>query len=564
MSSTRKSEVPQNYLPRGAACVSCRRRKMKCDGQHPVCGQCDRAGRPDDCEYVLGSERSTVQILEDNISRLEARIQELQSAETTTRAVSLQPPYSSSGTPSPPSSASSDASTSGVGGPTRSTISDPPKNVAEALLAGFMPYAADFGFFLNLSRFRTSMFQPFPPGHPARPAPALIFSIYLWAIRVSPDPTIRSTEEAYVKRAIQEAATTLSGNHPKKEIHSIQAEVLLATYFFSLGRFLEGKYHVANAVSTSLSIGLHKIRSSHNDSVPNSTTLPRPQDSTEEGERIIAAWTVFNLDKAWALALDSEPNFRHSTQPMAARIDTPWPLEMEEFEQGALPQHARTANTVLNFLTGTPTPDTGVSTRALEAKAFVLWERVTSFVKKYSSALSRPDQQNIGPILQEFTTLANLLDAQIACLPPITSSPSTARLPPTERTRRVLVTHSILGAAMIRLHTPFAAGGRSESSRRKKIDGAKEILGNLLSVRPHRSNPPLAQVGWLNPVVGSTWVEAAQVLLDEISHSKKTGTDERGLSTFLQQAVSVMGDFGFNIPLINFQVHKVQDTFSYL
>lgn len=194
-----------------------------------------------------------------------------------------------------------------------------------------MPYSADFGFFLNLARFRTSMFQPFPPGHPARPAPALIFAVYLWSIRISPDPANRNAEEAYAQRAIQEAATTLSGNHPQKEIQSIQAEVLLATYFFSLGRFLEGKYHVANAVSTALSTGLHKIRSSENIAV--ASPLPPAQDPTEEGERIIAAWTVFNLDKAWAVALDSEPNVQFSNHSVGAKIDTPWPLEMEEFEQ---------------------------------------------------------------------------------------------------------------------------------------------------------------------------------------------------------------------------------------
>lgn len=51
---------------------------QRCDGQHPICGQCDRASRAEDCEYTTGQERSKVQILEDNISRLEARIHELQ------------------------------------------------------------------------------------------------------------------------------------------------------------------------------------------------------------------------------------------------------------------------------------------------------------------------------------------------------------------------------------------------------------------------------------------------------------------------------------------------------
>ena len=131
-------------------------------------------------------------------------------------------------------------------------------------LNGFLPFASDFGFFLNIPRFQASMLQPFPLGHHSCPSPALIFSTHLFAIRLSSDPLVKPNESAYLTRATQEATTALSGNHPHKIMHSIQAEVLLATYFFSNGRFFEGKYHVANAVSTAISTGtgLHKLRSS--------------------------------------------------------------------------------------------------------------------------------------------------------------------------------------------------------------------------------------------------------------------------------------------------------------
>ena len=231
-----------------------------------------------------------------------------------------------------------------------SSIQDPPRQIADNLcvlfyqwismfcwppcrLNNFLPFASEFGFFLNIPRFRASMLQAYPPGHPSRPSPALIFSTYLFAIRISNDPLVKPNETTYLTRATQEAATALSGNHPHKIIHSIQAEVLLATYFFSNGRFFEGKYHVANAVSTAVSAGLHKIRST---SPTTLVTLPPHRDMIEEGERIICAWTVFNLDKCWAVALDDAPNFEHSTHTLAAKIDTPWPLDMDEFEQVSL------------------------------------------------------------------------------------------------------------------------------------------------------------------------------------------------------------------------------------
>ena len=228
-----------------------------------------------------------------------------------------------------------------------STIQDPPRLVAENLyvlfyhdslglllipdrLNNFLPFATEFGFFLNIPRFHASMLQAFPPGHPSRPSPALIFSTYLFAICISNDPLVKPNQPAYLKRALQEAATALSGNHPHKVMHSIQAEILLAIYFFSNGKFFEGKYHVANAVSTAISAGLHKLRSSGPTS---QSTLPPHRDVIEEGERIICAWNVFNLDKCWAIALDDSPNFEHSNHALAAKIDTPWPLDMDEFEQ---------------------------------------------------------------------------------------------------------------------------------------------------------------------------------------------------------------------------------------
>lgn len=75
---------------------------------------------------------------------------------------------------------------------------------------------------------------------------------------------------------------------------------------------MEGKYHVANAVSTVISAGLHAHLHGDGSNRRNSNANPilsSPQNTLDEAERIRAAWTVFNLDKAWSVALDSEPNF---------------------------------------------------------------------------------------------------------------------------------------------------------------------------------------------------------------------------------------------------------------
>lgn len=183
-----------------------------------------------------------------------------------------------------------------------------------------------------------------PVGNSARPSPALIYTVYLWGIRLSDDPAVKKYEPAYLHRATQDAATALSGSHPHRIMHSLQAEVLLSAYFFACGRFFEGKYHVATAVSTLFSAGLHKIRavSAMAPSLSSSGRLEPPRDSMDEAQRILCCWTALILDKSWAIALDHSPNFEYSTHPVSAKIDTPWPLELEDVEQAS--RHTYSAN----------------------------------------------------------------------------------------------------------------------------------------------------------------------------------------------------------------------------
>ncbi|PBK95982.1 hypothetical protein ARMGADRAFT_868612, partial [Armillaria gallica] len=73
-----KSSSSKTHLPKGSACMNCRRRKIKCDGLRPVCSPCSSSDAFRDCEYVERGTRSKTQAIEAQITVHENRIQELE------------------------------------------------------------------------------------------------------------------------------------------------------------------------------------------------------------------------------------------------------------------------------------------------------------------------------------------------------------------------------------------------------------------------------------------------------------------------------------------------------
>ncbi|PPQ70413.1 hypothetical protein CVT26_013830 [Gymnopilus dilepis] len=74
----RKSEH-NGVLRRGSACLSCRRRKLRCDGVRPVCHQCNTMRRSHECAYDDSYRKSRTQTLREKMVALEAKVRELES-----------------------------------------------------------------------------------------------------------------------------------------------------------------------------------------------------------------------------------------------------------------------------------------------------------------------------------------------------------------------------------------------------------------------------------------------------------------------------------------------------
>ncbi|KAJ7901092.1 hypothetical protein B0H14DRAFT_2670628 [Mycena olivaceomarginata] len=468
--ATTSVDPKSNHLPRGQACFSCRRRKMRCDGVHPICGQCKSARRDTDCEYVHGQKRARAEMLQESISQIERRIYELEHPDLNHQpGIVLQQPYQSGTVGSPLQSSTYSA---------QWAADEPPRDMVQKLVDFFLAYSSEVGFFLNASRFRESALLRYPIGHPARPSPALLSTVYLWALRLSKQPELIALEPVFLSRALNLAGNGLSGLHPQKVMHTLQAETLLACYFFASGRFLEGRYHTASAVSLALSSGLHMIRSAN---IP-SSVLPPSQDAIEEGERIHACWAVIILDRSWAAVLGEQAHLEYQQQ-----IDTPWPLEVDDYGKGLLTRTALYSNTLHKFLDGTDTSDTGMSTIAMLSKASVLWQRADVLARDWLPDMTRSQSTAFQ---DSFETLdSNVDNFRAALIPPNHISNLTPAM-----MRALIIAHSIVHTATIKLQSiaPLQVEPRA---RQKRLVAATAVMNIIVSGL-------MQHFGFINPIMG--------------------------------------------------------------
>ncbi|KAJ6486519.1 hypothetical protein C8R47DRAFT_525554 [Mycena vitilis] len=431
----------ESDLQRGQACVDCRRRKMRCDGQRPVCGPCVRADRIEDCEYVEQG-RSRVEILQEDISRIESRIYELEHpAKAAGGSVFLCHPYKHPQRRShmPPLAQVFESPTRGSPSPNGWWNSpEPPVDMIQMLLDVFIPYASDWGFFLDTSRFRRESLLPHPIGHASRPTPALLSAVYLVGIALSDAPTLREHEKKFLSRALSSLPVSLSGIHPRRCIHALQAEILLSNYLYSSGRFLEARYHTSTAASLAVSTVLLS---------PSAATARPDAEAIDEGERRDAFWTTLVLDRSWAVMLATYPDMQDTDET----LQFPWPESPD-----------RPLSTMSQFLEGTEPPNTPMSPKTIVAKAAVLWERANCLVVHW-----QPESEQLQ---SSFASLDDRITNFQCKMPFPNPAPQTL-----SDLRTLIVGHGMAHAATIQLHGIFAH--TSPESKQKCLVAAKTILG---------------------------------------------------------------------------------------
>jgi hypothetical protein len=173
-----------------------------------------------------------------------------------------------------------------------------------------------------LERFTQTFYTPGNFGHHSRPSQALLSAVYLTSIALSGNTILTTHEPIFLSRALQWASQAPSCTHKSNAKHGLQAEILIANYFFLRGHLQEGKSHVDTAMTISMVHRAHKI---------NRISNLEGVEVTEQWERVKGFWSTYLLDKFWSIA-GGFPSSSPEGMNAETRIDAPWPLELRQFK----------------------------------------------------------------------------------------------------------------------------------------------------------------------------------------------------------------------------------------
>ncbi|KAA1474252.1 hypothetical protein DENSPDRAFT_882652 [Dentipellis sp. KUC8613] len=585
-STSPKSPGSSTSLSRGKACTNCRRRKMRCDGVRPVCGQCRRTGRPEECGYTDTQARSRTQILEENIAALQARIVELENPEnapTSSGPVLLHEPHSRAhragqqpspvfGLPMSPvafspglthSSGASSSSTPSVEPqiapltPASDIADDTPPEIASQLLDHFFAHSAQLGWFMHVGRFRNALLQ-LPEDDNDRPISALVNAVYLFGATIMRHATTHELpvdERVFLSRALCKIGTGLAGAPSHQVVQVIQARLLLALYHYTIGMYIEGRHQSDAAASLVMACGLHRIRSAeplHNplsfvDIIP--LTLAEPRDQVEEGERINGMWTAFAIDRCWAVAFGAPVTISDS-DVFGTQIDTPWPLDMEAYERGPVYPNFRSRSTLRNFVAGINTswPWENHSLLAKLSTAAALFDRATYFASSWV-----PGVTDMNAFYTHFVSLDQRIEefkSQLFSLENLEGTTS-------EIIRTMHSIHLLAAAATIQLHSAFSQ--QNVGSRNKCFISAKTIVLANEVTKAH-------EFLIVNPLLGIVWAAGCQVLIRELVFMRSVPLGmapplperEADARASLDKLLAIMAIFAPDNAFINHQLGRVQ------
>ncbi|KAH9837967.1 uncharacterized protein C8Q71DRAFT_796330 [Rhodofomes roseus] len=452
---------------------------QRCDGARPTCQQCIKANTPAECVYGQGAELSGIQMLEDRISRLQGRIAFLES--NTAGPVLLHDPYAQPRQTQPTQVTAE-----------RRVL---PPTTTQALLRSFSSGASQVGFFLHVSRFlqRTSAL---PLSELPRHVSTLLNAVYLLGAYFSTDTDSQNLQTDMLAYTLEDLSSTLVDLHPPAIMDVLQAEVLLAYYFFSNNRTVEGVYHMDAASAIVLASRLHQIRSARYAAVAGGTAsryqLAPPVDAIDEGQRINAFWMTFILDRNWSLALGRTPVLTDD-EPRGTEIDTPWPRCIETYETDPLPEGVRNLRTVQTFLYDPIFSNDAHNPLAMHSKAAALYSAAARIAAQF------------GTMPNTFPTGWQSLDHRVAEFQLVL--PAADHIHPRRRDLliKILLINLLVHGATIELHQPLEVQGNGIVPNSRSLAAAL-AAANVLG----RMN--IGSIVHVDPIIGFLLASVARIL----------------------------------------------------
>lgn len=483
-------------------------------------------------------------MLEQEVARLQAQIQELEHPEHTTPAVALHHPYSSSDVPQgssvlfdfQPSYISASSSEASASSPTTQFTwgdfspsswwaqEEPPRQIVLESLDIVLPFADEIGFFLHIPRLRNTLMTSSSRGIPI----ALQNAIILLCLHTTEteQPAFEQTVLSRCLHQLNDIIPSCSAS-TRDLLNVLQTEVLLAYYLFRVGRVVEAKYHSSGAASLVLQFRLHSSPSEGEPNTPSDmqfdafrTTLPHTVDDIEQTEAIHAFWNVFARDKSMSAILGVPPSIGRST-----RVSVPWPGQMQEVSLSNQDTHftkrrkgiGPQVDTIQQFLVdGQSEKGDSDSALAFHAKAAVLLDEVNHLVEQYASDSRVQETQSWRAQFASLDTLIQHLQALIPSNSSLTveASSSSSQSILTPSSPRVVSRHSVymqslLSLATIRLHSPF---------RDTYLSNAKIVAAAVLVARALQC-VNINTLQYFDPDI-IIWIKASFVIHAEITRSR--------------------------------------------
>ncbi|TIB06987.1 hypothetical protein E3P89_04088 [Wallemia ichthyophaga] len=517
-------KAQSDTLPKGSACLACRRKKMRCDAVKPICSNCVRSGGLEciyDNESRQSARRATkLRAYEDRIRELEDKLER----------VKIDSSNSNSNSSSTPSTSAE---------PLKITTSNwpkdfPPKDMVSYLTSTFYacsPFAASD---LPRQSFETRLMH-LPPTSPKFPCKALCHAVFAIAFQHLPnkDPSEKHTALALEK--LNEDGQSPGLMFVLERIH---AAIIISQHLFSISNKADLFFPVAFAARGVIAFSLN-----HDTDYPRKWFLTAAGSDLEVEQRRRLFFKAYIIDQLFTLDTGINPSIIQE-----GHLFTPLPCTLKAFKNSTFTsriakstEYVYSPNFFIQHL------GDGLS---LLIKALVLMGRVNDFHLR-----SFYDVQALcltsGSQLVSFGELDTLIQTFRQSFPSKYSDP--VRVDEDGLDIDNLMAHMIAAKCMLSLHSQFI----SETLSQSRLLFYSRVAINSL----HKLMATTYDLTRLPSMIFTTYSSSASILVGAYIEAAKN-LDIQAVSTIENELLTIVRFFKITsncIPAAHGFLKKVED-----